>query len=48
MQSIPKELEQMLPPNEVEQEELGEAAGSVKADDDAEFACDDAARWLLT
>jgi hypothetical protein len=38
----------IFPPNKIEQEELGEAAGSVEADDEVEFAGDDAAYCLLT
>jgi hypothetical protein len=41
-------LDEMLPPNEVEQEELREAAGFVGADDKAGFAHDDAAHWHPT
>ena len=45
---VARMLDAILPPNEVEQEELGEAAGFVEADDEVGFVRDDAARWLLT
>jgi hypothetical protein len=41
-------LDEMLLPNEVEQEELREAAGFVEADDEVGFIHDDATHWLPT